>query len=126
MIPDRYIDKDIYKKVKAKVDKQYAKPSAYKSAALVKLYKEAGGKIKEEKKYSPLKSWFKREDWKNLSPFAEGLGGKKDFKCGEKHPKQSVPSVCRPAADVNKYSKKQIKKAIQIKKKGGVIQWGKL
>lgn len=125
-IPERYLDADLYRKSKTKADASYEKPSAYKSAFLVKTYKELGGRLKEEKKPSGLTRWA-RADWKNLTPYAEGLVKKKDVpKCGQKHPKQSKPSVCRPAKEAKKYSKKQIKKAVEIKAKGKQIDWSKL
>lgn len=46
---DKYLDKDIYEKAKDYVNEKYKKHSAYKSMALVKKYKELGGKFKEEK-----------------------------------------------------------------------------
>jgi len=37
-------NKELYEFVKSIVNKQYKKPSAYRSGAYVKLYKELGGK----------------------------------------------------------------------------------
>lgn len=59
------VDKDLYEKAKAIVYKQYAKPSAYRSGALVKKYKEMGGKFKDEGERK-LARWFK-EDWKDVA-----------------------------------------------------------
>ena len=42
---EKYKDKDIYQKAKKIVDNQYERHSAYKSMALVKKYKELGGKL---------------------------------------------------------------------------------
>lgn len=126
-IPDRYLDEDLYRKAFAKADKVYEKPSAYKSAFLVKTYKELGGRLKDEKKPSGLKKWFVEEDWRNYTPFAEGLTTKKNApKCGQRHPKQKKPSVCRPSKEAKKYSKKDLKKAVEIKAKGKQIDWFKL
>jgi hypothetical protein len=67
------IDKELYESVKNIVYKQYDKPSAYRSGALVKKYKEEfkkkygdvepyKSKGKEEK---PLARWFK-EEWQDV------------------------------------------------------------
>ena len=126
-VPPKYINKDIYKRAKAKADKTYAKPSAYKSAFLVAEYKRLGGRVDESKSKGGLTRWFGKEQWKNLTPYAEGLTkSKTEYKCGEKAPKQKGPSVCRPKADTKKYTKTQIKKAVEIKKKGKQIDWKKL
>lgn len=104
------------------------KPSAYKS---MQLGKE--GKIKD--KNGGLDRWI-RERWANLTPLT--LGEKEFYECGEKSKKQmkihNLPSVCRPTRKVNKdtptlakeYDLKQIKKAVEIKKKGKRIDWSKL
>ena len=126
-VPERYIDKAVYQRAKKKTEETYkGRPSAYASAYLVKTYKEMGGRIKGQENDPGLKQWFQRENWVNLTPFAEGLGGKKEYKCGEKAPGQKAPSVCRPAAKANQFSKAQIKKAVELKAKGKVVQWGKL
>lgn len=64
------VDKELYENIKKKVWKQYEKPSAYRSGALVKEYRKQfkekyGDKpaYKGEKKGN-LKRWFE-EDWRN-------------------------------------------------------------
>lgn len=122
----KYLDKDIYERAKRKVDTMYKTHSAYKSAQLLKTYKDMGGRVDESKSKGGLRTWF-RQRWVNLSPYAEGLTkSKTEFKCGEKHPKQKGPSVCRPKKDVGKYTKEQIKKAVAKKKKGQTIDWSEL
>jgi hypothetical protein len=62
------INKELYEKAKEIVYKQYSKPSAYRSGALVKKYKSMGGKYKDDdKKQRPLADWFK-EDWRDVNP----------------------------------------------------------
>ena len=58
------INKKLYEKAKEIVYPQYKKPSAYRSGAVIKKYKELGGKFKEagERK---LKRWFE-EEWKDI------------------------------------------------------------
>ena len=73
----------------------------------------------------------------NLIPIALRLENniKKLPKCGIKNPKKKKnPSICRPTKKINKdttslaqsFSKSQIKKAFEIKKKGKRVDWGKL
>ena len=58
------MNKKLYEKVKSIVYPRYKKPSAYRSGAVVKLYKEMGGKFKDNggKK---LARWFE-EEWKDV------------------------------------------------------------
>jgi len=100
------------------------KHSAYRSMQLAKQ-----GKTKN--KDGNLKRWI-QEDWRNLTPYAEGLTHLNDTpECGKPHPDQKGKSVCRPMKKINEktpdiassYSKEQIKKAVQIKNKGETIKW---
>lgn len=59
------IDKALYEKAKAEVYPKYKKPSAYRSGALIKRYKELGGRFKEQGERK-LARWFK-EDWKDVA-----------------------------------------------------------
>lgn len=61
------LDPDIYEEAKDIVYSQYTKPSAYRSGALVKKYKELGGRYKGEYKKTPLKRWFD-EKWTDVNP----------------------------------------------------------
>jgi hypothetical protein len=58
------LNKKLYEEVKSIVYPKYKKPSAYRSGAVLKLYKERGGKFKDNggKK---LARWFK-EEWKDV------------------------------------------------------------
>jgi len=107
------------------MDKQ--KHSAYKS---MRLSKENKNKTKN----SGLERWI-NEKWRNLTP--KTLGDNKFYECGVKSKKQkelNLPSVCRPSVKVNSktptldkaYSKQQVKKAVETKKKGNYIKWSKL
>lgn len=58
------IDKALYEKAKAIVYPKYKKPSAYRSGALIKKYKELGGRFKDTGG-KPLARWFK-EEWKDV------------------------------------------------------------
>jgi len=125
-INPKFLNKELYEKVFKEVNKKFkGRPSLYRSASAVKIYKERGGKVQESKSSGGISRWFK-EKWVNLTPFAEGLAKKTDFPCGKKHPKQKGESVCRPAKESIKYTKEQIKKAVRIKNRGGVIRWKEL
>lgn len=64
----KILDPDIYEKAKKIVYEQYKKPSAYRSGALVKKYKELGGRyMGSNKNDTPLNRWFK-EEWKDINP----------------------------------------------------------
>jgi len=122
----KYLDKSIYMKAKEIVYKQYDKPSAYRSMSLIKKYKDMGGRLEKETKSGGTRSWLV-DRWVNLTPYAEGLTSDRfQYKCGEKAPRQKGPSVCRPSAHVKKYSKNQIKKAVEIKSDGKIVKWDKL
>lgn len=58
---------DLYEEAKKIVYKQYEKPSAYRSGALIKLYKKMGGEFIDDNKEKPLKRWFK-EKWIDVNP----------------------------------------------------------
>ena len=59
------LDKELYERLKKEIWEQYKVPSAYRSAQLVKRYKEAGGTYSGKKdKDAPLKRWLD-EAWKN-------------------------------------------------------------
>jgi hypothetical protein len=60
------MDPDIYYRAKRWADETYKKPSAFKSGAIVKKYKELGGRyIGAEKQKTSLRRWFK-EEWKDI------------------------------------------------------------
>jgi hypothetical protein len=60
------LDPDIYERAMKIVYSQYKKPSAYRSGALVKKYKELGGRYGSvPKDKTSLNRWFK-EEWKDI------------------------------------------------------------
>jgi hypothetical protein len=58
-------DPTLYEKAKKIVYAQYKKPSAYRSGALVKKYKEMGGEYEDDGEEKTLRRWFK-ERWKDI------------------------------------------------------------
>jgi hypothetical protein len=79
------IDKELYEKAKRIIYERYAKPSAYRSGAVIKLYKQMGGTFKDDGEKKKLKQWFK-ENWQDINPMKT---------------KNSYP-VYRPTKRVNK------------------------
>lgn len=57
----------LYEEAKTIVYKQYKKPSAYRSGAVIKKYKELGGEFINDNKSKTLQRWFK-EKWKDVNP----------------------------------------------------------
>ena len=65
MTKNEPLDKELYEKIKKEVWSEYKVPSAYRSAQLVKRYKEAGGTYSGKKdKDDGLPLWFASK-WKN-------------------------------------------------------------
>lgn len=58
-------DPKLYEKAKAIVNKRYKKPSAYRSGAYVKQYKDMGGTYEDDGEEKTLRRWFK-EEWKDV------------------------------------------------------------
>jgi hypothetical protein len=107
------------------------KPSAYKSMQM----KRVGlSKPVNKANKGALQRWTD-ERWVNLSAL---LTDKKELACGTKgklQKQKGIPSVCRPKKKISEktpkplagqLTKKQIEKAIEIKKKGNRIDWSKL
>ena len=133
---NKFLDKDIYNRATKLADEKYKKNSAYKSMYMVEQYERLGGRINKNLKKSGTATWLK-EKWVNLTPIAMGLETdiKKLTVCGKKHRKQkSEPTICRPTKKINKnttslaqtFSKKQIIKALKIKKQKKRINWNDL
>lgn len=59
------LNPSLYEKAKEEVYERYKKPSAYRSMALVKKYKELGGKYGGDKEKGDLYRW-KMERWKDV------------------------------------------------------------
>lgn len=112
-MPSIPIDTELYEIAKQIVYSRYSKPSAYRSGAVVKLYKQLGGKYKDDNKKKtiddyPLKRWF-LEMWGDINP---------------NKTKTSYP-VYRPTKRItektptteSELSKSRIKEQVQLKQK---------
>ena len=85
----------LYAKVKAEADKKFLAPtSIYKSAWIVREYKNRGGVYYDDKKTKGLTQWFK-EEWVDLNrPKKNGKGYEA---CGRNvATKQGIYPLCRP------------------------------
>lgn len=101
------------------------KPSAYRSMQLAKI---GLSRPTNKDNKGALMRWTK-ENWVNLNALKDmGIY----IPCGKKYPAQLEPTVCRPKKKINSktpspladdLTKKQIEKAIEIKKKGKRINW---
>jgi hypothetical protein len=60
-------DPELYEKVKKKIMKSYKKNSAFASGAIVKEYKQRGGKYIDDGKERNLERWFE-ENWIDVNP----------------------------------------------------------
>lgn len=60
-------NQDLYDYCKYIIFQKYKKNSAYRSGAIIKLYKELGGTFEDDNEEKPLKRWFK-EEWKDINP----------------------------------------------------------
>lgn len=78
-------NEELYEKAKSIIYQRYEKPSAYRSGAVIKLYKQMGGTFGKDNKPKPLKRWYS-EIWKDVNP---------------KPTKNSYP-VYRPTKRINK------------------------
>ena len=104
------------------------KHSAYRS---MKLSSEGKTKPTTKDNKGALQRWSD-EKWLNLNALIY-LG--QELPCGTKYKGQKEPTVCRPKKKINSktpaplakdLTKKQIEKAIEIKKQGKRIDWSKL
>ena len=105
-------DKELYEIVKLIVNEQYKKPSAYRSGAYVKLYKQLGGEYETTNKNDindkPLKRWF-LEQWKNVNPH------KTDFTYPVYRPTKKITD--ETPKTVNEISEKRLKEQAKLKQK---------
>jgi hypothetical protein len=61
-------DPKLYERARRETYVHYKTPSAYRSGALVKLYKKLGGTYEDDGHEATLKRWFK-EKWQDVNPF---------------------------------------------------------
>lgn len=121
-INKKFLDKELYAKVRDEIIKAYPKHSAYRSMMIVKEYKNRGGRIAESRnKNKEGTSRWLDEQWINMDAYLDGA----IVKCGAKGYEDK--SACRPLIRVSKftpmtasevvntYGKKAVQKAINKK-----------
>lgn len=115
-VPDKFIDKNLYRKIKANVFKNNPINSAYRSMEIVKQYKARGGKVKADGKISNLDRWIK-EKWINVFDF---LKNNKTTKCGDDSVKNK--NACRPSKRIDKDTPITIKELLKIHSKDDILK----
>lgn len=119
---ETHLNPGLYSRSVRIADSKYKTHSAYRSAFIAKTYRDLHGRTKATRKHG-LRKWI-NEEWKNLTPYVEGLASSRTaYKCGERAKNQKGRSICRPKKDVNKYTRRQLRKAVAIKNRGKTINW---
>jgi hypothetical protein len=116
-------DENLYKKVKAEVDKTYDKPSAYRSMAYSRFYlkefeEKYGDKKKAYKGKNPaeLEGW-RQEKWVDIKSFLRDPA--KPVACGnEPYGKGEYP-LCMPKQEAGRYSRGELELLVERKKQIG-------
>lgn len=105
---------DLYEKVKKEVYRDIPKHSLFRSAQVVKRYKNAGGQY-SGKKTNGITNWFKA-NWISVNDMYHD---NKTVPCGSSNAKKKYDEypLCRPKDIVDKMSKPQMKKLIDAKNK---------
>jgi hypothetical protein len=116
-------DQELYNKSKAEVDKNYDKPSAYRSMAYtrtyLKNYREKYGDDKKAyrgKNPEELKTW-RKEKWIDVKSFLKNP--KNPTACGNAPIKKGEYPLCMPVNQVAKYSKSELGLLVQRKNQIG-------
>lgn len=116
-------DVALYNKSKAEVDKNYDKPSAYRSMAYtrtyLKNYREKYGDDKKAykgKNPEELKTW-RKEKWIDVKSFLKDP--KNPTACGNAPIKKGEYPLCMPVNEVAKYNKSELGLLVQRKNQIG-------
>jgi len=116
-------DQELYNSSKREVDKNYDKPSAYRSMAYtrtyLKNYREKYGDAKKAYKGSnpgELKTW-RKEKWVDVKSFLQNP--KKTIACGNAPIKAGEYPLCMPESDLTKYNKSELNLLVQRKNQIG-------
>ncbi len=112
------IPKDIklYNKIKKEIYRLYPKHSLFRSAMIVKIYKNMGGEYENKKQMSKgINEWF-TENWISVNDYYHN---NKIVPCGSSNTEEKYNSypLCRPEKIVKQLTKPQMKKMIDEKNK---------
>jgi uncharacterized phage-associated protein len=117
-------NKDLYNKIKQEVYKDIPKHSLFRSAQVVRQYKDAGGKYTGAKNENTgITGWFK-DNWVSINDKYRD----KNVKCGASNTmkKYGEYPLCKPATIANKLSKPQMKKLIDAKTSSKAVRTEKV
>jgi len=116
-------DQELYNSSKREVDKNYDKPSAYRSMAYtrtyLKKYREKYGDDKKAykgKNPEELKTW-RKEKWIDVKSFLQNP--KSPIACGNAAVKSGEYPLCMPKNDLAKYNKSELNLLVQRKNQIG-------
>lgn len=104
---------ELYNKIKDEVYKQYPTHSLYRSALIVKRYKNEGGEYEttNEPQNTGINKWFK-ENWLSANDFLRG----DVVKCGDNNAeKYNEYPLCYAEKRLKKFTKKELKELIKEK-----------
>ena len=106
-------NKELYDKIKKEVYSDIPKHSLFRSAQLVKRYKEAGGTYKDNNSNQGIKQWFNSK-WISVN---DKYHDNAIVPCGSSNTQKKYGEypLCRPIEIVNKLTKPQMKKLIDAK-----------
>jgi hypothetical protein len=103
----------LYEEVKQEIYNKYPRYSLYRSALLVKEYKNRGGEYesKKEPTSSGINKWFK-EDWLSVNDYLRG----DIVKCGDNHAeKWNEYPLCYAKERLKTFTKDELKKLVKKK-----------
>jgi hypothetical protein len=103
---------ELYEKVKDELYKKNPKHSLYRSAQLVKEYKEQGGTYEETGETKGIPKWFD-EKWISANDY---IRGRKDVPCGENTAREHDEyPLCFARERIEKFAKDELKELIKMK-----------
>jgi hypothetical protein len=115
-------DQELYNQSKREVDKQYDKPSAYRSMAYTRTYlkkfREKYGNAKKAyrgKNPEELKTW-RKEEWIDIKSFLQDP--KNPTKCGNAPVKKGEYPLCMPKSEAVTYSAGEL--SLLVKRKSEI------
>ena len=109
------LNKKLYEKVKNEIYEKYPKHSAYRSMMVVKKYKDAGGKYKDDGAEKKTTKWLGQK-WTSVNDYYHD---NKIVKCGNSNIEDKFEEypLCRPLSIIKKLTKGEMKKLIDEKNK---------
>ena len=120
-VPDNVVNPVLYRKAYKEITKTYGSTtSAYRSMAIVKRYKELGGKYTGRKKSAKGTTRWLEERWIQVVPFVT-LG--KVVSCGASNRRKHA---CRPLKRVSKKTPVTVSEVVKAHGRPAVVQFAKL